>query len=488
MINRIIELIKKYKEQLSYLFFGGLTTLISWGVSSIFYYYIFEESQTTLANVISEVIAITFAYVTNKLFVFNSKTPEFKSFIKELLSFYALRIISTLFNIAGMKITVDLLHFEFYVCKILLNVIVIILNYFFSKLFVFNKSKKKNEHIVIKDKTTVYFSKLENISDLIEEKGAKIVIFASKKVENYSSVIENCLNNSGFDVYTYLTSDGEENKNLNKAVTFTEFLQINQIGRRDLIINIGGGTVCDLGAFVASLYMRGISYINIPTTLLCAVDACIGGKTAIDSLDVKNLWGTFHHPSKVLIDVDLLNSLPIEILNEGMSEIIKYAIIDNKFYNFIDSMANVEEIFSNLKEVIYRSLEIKAHYVEKDEFDYSIRRRLNAGHTIAHALESTSNYSVSHAQAVAYGLNKENEIAFALNLISEKRYTQIANLCDKFLLNVMPSNVEFEIEHTLNDKKNMNGKIVLSLPTEQSVDVYFISVIKLSEILKEVGF
>ena len=108
MINRIIELIKKYKEQLSYLFFGGLTTLISWGVSSIFYYYIFEESQTTLANVISEVIAITFAYVTNKLFVFNSKTPEFKSFIKELLSFYALRIISTLFNIAGMKITVDL--------------------------------------------------------------------------------------------------------------------------------------------------------------------------------------------------------------------------------------------------------------------------------------------------------------------------------------------------------------------------------------------
>ncbi len=141
MINKIIELLKKYREQISYLFFGCLTTLISWGVSTVLYYFVFGESGNLLSNIISEAIAITFAYVTNKLFVFNSKTPDFASFMRELLSFFGLRVISTFLNLGAMYLLVDVWKAEFWICKIAVNVIIIVVNYVFSKLLIFNKSK-----------------------------------------------------------------------------------------------------------------------------------------------------------------------------------------------------------------------------------------------------------------------------------------------------------------------------------------------------------
>ena len=145
MINKIIDLLKKYREQISYLFFGGLTTLISWGVSTLFFYYIFNETHNLLSNIISEAIAITFAYVTNKLFVFQSKTANFNAFIKELLSFYGLRVLSTFVNLGAMWLLVDVLTAEFWICKIAVNVVIIIINYLFSKLFIFNKSKPESK-------------------------------------------------------------------------------------------------------------------------------------------------------------------------------------------------------------------------------------------------------------------------------------------------------------------------------------------------------
>lgn len=139
MWNTIKKLLIRYREQIAYLFFGGLTTLISWGVSSGLFYLVFDKKESVLCNVISEVVAITFAYVTNKLFVFQSKTPDFKSLINEILSFYLLRAASTLLNIGAMFLLVDVWKCEFWVCKIAVNVVVIVLNYFFSKLFVFKK-------------------------------------------------------------------------------------------------------------------------------------------------------------------------------------------------------------------------------------------------------------------------------------------------------------------------------------------------------------
>ena len=156
MWNFIVKTFKKYREQIMYLIFGGLTTLISWGVSSGLFYFAFSgnEKYNVLCNVISEVVAITFAYVTNKLFVFVSKTPDFKSFIKEILSFYALRILSTLLNIGAMYLLVSVWKAEFWVCKIAVNVVVIVLNYFFSKLFIFKKGDKKPAECDLKQEKT----------------------------------------------------------------------------------------------------------------------------------------------------------------------------------------------------------------------------------------------------------------------------------------------------------------------------------------------
>lgn len=144
MIDFIKKMLTKYREQIAYLFFGGCTTLISWGVATVLFYYILGESYNLLSNIIAEVIAITFAYVTNKIFVFQSKTNSKKAFFKELISFYSLRILSTFVNLGAMWLLVDLWRFEFWVCKIAVNVVVIVLNYFFSKLFIFNKEKSSN--------------------------------------------------------------------------------------------------------------------------------------------------------------------------------------------------------------------------------------------------------------------------------------------------------------------------------------------------------
>lgn len=147
MINKILDLLKKYREQVAYLFFGGLTTLISWGLFSGLFYFVFGETRNLLCNVISEAVAITFAYVTNKIFVFQSKTNIFSAFILELLSFYGMRILSTFVNLGAMYLLVDLLSFEAWICKIAVNFVIIILNYLFSKLFIFKKTEDKNaEH------------------------------------------------------------------------------------------------------------------------------------------------------------------------------------------------------------------------------------------------------------------------------------------------------------------------------------------------------
>ncbi len=142
MIDFIKKMLTKYREQIAYLFFGGCTTLISWGVSTLFYYVIFGETLNTLSNVISETLAITFAYVTNKLFVFQSKTTTKQKFWQEIVSFFAFRILAFALTLASMYVLVDLLHFEQWICKLAVTVVVIIINYLVSKLIVFNREKQ----------------------------------------------------------------------------------------------------------------------------------------------------------------------------------------------------------------------------------------------------------------------------------------------------------------------------------------------------------
>lgn len=168
MIKRGIELLKKYREPILYLIFGGLTTMISWGLSSLLYYVIFDESHNILSNVISEFTAITFAYVTNKIFVFCSKTTSKKAFFTEFFTFYAVRLASAVVNVGGMKLLVDVWNFEFWICKIALNVIIIILNYLFSKFMIFNKDNAENKD---KSKENSADEKLKKVDDCEEKIG-----------------------------------------------------------------------------------------------------------------------------------------------------------------------------------------------------------------------------------------------------------------------------------------------------------------------------
>ena len=325
--------------------------------------------------------------------------------------------------------------------------------------------------IQIKSNSNVYFCNTKEIANLIDSK-AKIVLFACRKSEDYALNLAQNLTDKGLNVYTYVTSDGEENKSIEKALIFTQYLAHNEIGRGDVIINIGGGTVCDLGAFVASVYMRGISYYNLPTTLLCAVDACIGGKTAINLNGAKNLWGTFNQPEKVIIDSDILSSLPENIFAEGMSEIVKYGILDKEFGNYLASLNGVADVSANVEKVVYNCLNIKAKFVQQDEFDKGVRKLLNLGHTVAHAIESASNYEISHSVAVGLGIKYETKLAFEAGLISQNRHNKINDLCDKFLN--LPA---FKIDHSYlsymkKDKKNCDGKIAFALPSEVGAKVY----------------
>lgn len=325
--------------------------------------------------------------------------------------------------------------------------------------------------IEIKENSTAYFCSENSLCDLIERTN-KTVIFACKKSEKYAMNLASQLTCKGYDVYTYITSDGEDNKSIEKALLLTQFLSLNEIRRSDLIINIGGGTVCDLGAFVASVYMRGIKYYNVPTTLLCAVDACIGGKTAINTNGSKNLWGTFYQPEKVLIDCELIKNLPENIFAEGLSEIVKYAILNEQFYQFLVSLNDINDIRNQIEQVIYNCLLIKSNFVEKDEFDKKERKLLNLGHTVAHSIEVDSNYTIFHSVAVGVGIKIEAKLALEIGVISLERYNQILNLCDKFLSLPNVTLGDNHVRIMLNDKKNSDGMIAFSLPSEIGAKVH----------------
>lgn len=202
----------------------------------------------------------------------------------------------------------------------------------------------------------------------------------------------------GIRYVEYAIDGGEGVKTAENYVALSEFLYKEGFARDCVLIAFGGGTVSDLTGFVASTYMRGVKYINCPTTLLSAVDACIGGKTAID-IGGKNMSGTFYPPSAVYASMQLIKALPLEQLAQGKGEIAKYALLSGGF--------GEEELSGDIMaKTVFKCLKIKAALVKKDEFDRGARKLLNLGHTVAHAYEVASGYTLAHGEAVARGLYK----------------------------------------------------------------------------------
>ena len=243
--------------------------------------------------------------------------------------------------------------------------------------------------------------------------------------------------------------------------------------RDSAVIALGGGVVGDLAGFVAATFMRGIPVVQVPTTLVAMVDASIGGKTAVDTFAGKNLVGAFHPPAAVLIDPQLLATLPLRELRAGFAEIIKHGVIADEPYLFqvansaSDLLSNGGSMSDMMVSLIVRSVEIKAEIVSRDEREEGLRKVLNFGHTIGHAVEMASGYSLLHGEAVAIGMALESRLAELLGLAQTgTAATVIRTLQAAGLPTDLPKDFgpEAVIEAMRSDKKGRSGKMMFALP------------------------
>lgn len=223
--------------------------------------------------------------------------------------------------------------------------------------------------------------------------------------ELYSDVVEDSLRQNGFEYTTFVFKNGEASKNISILSEIYDFLCESNITRNDIIIALGGGVVGDITGFAAATFLRGVDFVQIPTTLLAQIDSSVGGKTAIDIKGGKNLVGAFNQPSLVICDSNALQTLSEEILSDGMAEAIKYGMIrDKKLFEIIEShnLSNIDEV---MDELVYTCIDIKRMVVENDEFDRGERMILNFGHTIGHAIEGWHSYTnYTHGKGVAAGM------------------------------------------------------------------------------------
>jgi 3-dehydroquinate synthase len=260
---------------------------------------------------------------------------------------------------------------------------------------------------------------------------------------------------------------GEELKNLETATQLWEILSEFKADRKSLVMNLGGGVITDMGGFVASTYKRGVKFINIPTTLLGMCDASIGGKTGIDHQFLKNIIGTFATPEQIFVFPEFLNTLPFEELRSGFAEMLKHGLIaDEKHWNHLISIENLTP--ENIFPFIERSMNIKQTVVEQDFKEQNIRKTLNFGHTIGHALESLflqKERAIPHGEAVALGMICETHLSFLENLIKQETAEEIITNIRKFY--PYRSINEFSLPEIfalmMNDKKNSEGNISFSL-------------------------
>lgn len=239
------------------------------------------------------------------------------------------------------------------------------------------------------------------------------------------------LQKAGFIVHTTVIPAGEQHKTLHTCGTLLSFFAECGLTRSDFVVALGGGVVGDMAGFAAAIYQRGIDFVQIPTTLLSACDASVGGKTAVDLPEGKNLAGAFHQPRLVLCDTDTFTTLPSAVFTEGIAEVIKHALIaDRAFFSFLTA----QDIGTNIAEIVRRNIEIKASVVAEDEREHGRRKILNFGHTLGHAVEKLSGYTTSHGEAVAIGMALVTRAAEKLSYSPPGMFSQVSAILDHFAL------------------------------------------------------
>ena len=291
------------------------------------------------------------------------------------------------------------------------------------------------------------------------------VITDSNVARLYLDTVKEMLNAHGFEVYTYEMIPGENSKNMATLADILEFFAKSELSRGDFAIALGGGVVGDLTGFASGCYMRGIDYVQIPTSLLAAVDSSVGGKTAVNLDGGKNLAGLFKQPRLVLCDVSTLKTLPEKTYKEGLAEAIKTGILSGEaLFSLLEEYERSE---GWLEEVISGCVAYKASIVSRDPEEKGERKLLNLGHTPAHGIEKLSGYAISHGEAVAMGIRMILECSSKEGLLLEKSEERIIKLLDreKFPKNTMFNGKELA-RQAKNDKKRKGDKIFLVLPLD----------------------
>ena len=307
--------------------------------------------------------------------------------------------------------------------------------------------------------------------NLIKFKKCLIIIDKNIPSKMISEIKKSFLNK---DLYVYKFHASEKNKNQKKINQILKILLDKNFSREDCLMTVGGGITGDVGGFAASLFKRGLKFVNIPTTLLAQVDSSIGGKTGVNTKHGKNLIGSFYQPKLVVSDLEFLNSLKNREMICGYGEILKHSLISSKIFFYFLSK-NLKNILRNdthyIQKAVYESCLIKKKVVEKDEKEKNIRKVLNLGHTFAHAYEASLKYSnkLNHGEAVLLGIYTAVKFSFAIKLLNYKEFILISSHIEK---SGLPSNVNHyfsskNIDKILSfmqkDKKNNSSKINLIL-------------------------
>lgn len=288
------------------------------------------------------------------------------------------------------------------------------------------------------------------------------IVTDSTVVHLYEETVRKSLTEAGFSVCTFVFPAGEASKNIHTLSHLLEFLAKEEMTRTDMIVALGGGVTGDLAGFGAAVYLRGIPFVQIPTTFLAAIDSSVGGKTAVDLEAGKNLAGAFYQPKLVLCDTDVLQTLPEVVFADGIAEALKYGVLgDDALFEKIAR----GDFRQELEEIIETCVSMKRDVVEEDEFDTGKRQLLNLGHTFGHAIEQKSHFQMTHGHAVAIGMHLIAKAAEAKGIAEKGTAAAIAKALEQ---NQLPKETEFSpaevAEGTLRDKKRRGGTISFVFP------------------------
>ena len=309
----------------------------------------------------------------------------------------------------------------------------------------------------------------EYVKTALGTTGAKLLIVSDDRVYNlYGDRTREALKSAGFTLAEdYVFPHGEMSKNLSNLGEILRHAADEGLTRSDCIAALGGGVTGDMAGFAAAVYLRGIKYVSVPTSILAMVDSSVGGKTAVDIPEGKNLVGAFHEPSLVLSDTALLSTLPEDFVSDGMAEVIKYGVLGNTA--LFSLLENSKSLSDDIDDIVSECVKDKRDVVSRDFRDKGERQKLNLGHTFGHGIEALSGYTVSHGHAVASGMYFMMNCAVKRGLCPENALARLEKLLKKYSLDPFiyrSYDIQKLISASSHDKKKNGDKITLVVPRD----------------------